>query len=400
VKALIALDGIAGRIILWPPDESLADLKAVQRACSADVVITEWPPAEKATSAVFLPGAPGLEQDGGGALETEWVLFTSGSTGTPKPVVHTLLSLAGHLIGRPPPVGGQPVWSTFYDVRRYGGLQILLRALVSGGSLVLSVPSEIPAAFLARAAAEGVTHILGTPSHWRRALLTPEHALISPVYVRLSGEVANQAILDQLRTAYPGATLVHAFASTEAGLGFEVSDGLAGFPASLFDYSPFGVELRLTSDTLHLRSTRIAKRLLNQATETVADADGFVDTGDEVALQDERYHFVGRRDGVINVGGQKVHPEEVEAVVNLHPAVQMSRVSARRSPITGAVVVAEVVIRPDYASQTQVGDGDSLEGELKAFCRLHLAPYKIPALVKQVSSLPISPSGKLVRARA
>ena len=400
VQAVIALDGIAGRMILWPPDETLTDLEAVQRACSADVIITEWPPEEKGAFAASFPDAPSLEQDDDGALETEWVLFTSGSTGTPKPVVHTLLSLAGHLIGRLPPTSEQPVWCTFYDVRRYGGLQILLRALVSGGSLVLSVTSENTAAFLARAAAEGVTHILGTPSHWRRALLTPAHSLISPVYVRLSGEVANQAILDQLRAAYPHATLVHAFASTEAGLGFEVSDGLAGFPASLLDYPPFGVELRLAKETLHLRSTRIAKRLLNQAMEAVADADGFVDTGDEVTLQDERYHFIGRRDGMINVGGQKVHPEEVEAVVNLHPAVQMSRVSARRSPITGAVVVAEIVIRPDYVSHTQIGDGDSLEGELKAFCRMRLATYKIPALFKQVPHLPISPAGKLVRVRA
>ena len=400
VQAMIALDGIVGRMILWPPDEALANLEMVQRACGADEVITTWPPADNGAPTVPNPDAMGPAQNGDGVLETEWVLFTSGSTGTPKPVVHTLRSLAGHLIGRPSAASDQPVWCTFYDVRRYGGLQILLRALLAGGSLVLSVPSESPAAFLARAAAEGVTHILGTPSHWRRALLTPAHSLISPVYVRLSGEMANQAILDQLGAAYPRAALVHAFASTEAGLGFEVSDGLAGFPASLLVDTPFGVELRVTNDTLHLRSARIARRLLNQATEAVAGTDGFVDTGDMVARQGDRYHFVGRRDGVINVGGQKVHPEEVEAVINLHPAVQMSRVGARRSPITGAIVVAEIVTRPDYKSPTQSMDVNSLERELKAFCRARLAPYKIPASVKRVSNLPISPSGKLLRVRA
>jgi acyl-coenzyme A synthetase/AMP-(fatty) acid ligase len=400
VKAMIVLDGLVGRMILWPPDEALANLQTVQRACGADEVITTWPPADNGASTASTPDALGLAQGGNGALETEWVLFTSGSTGTPKPVVHTLRSLAGHLIGRPSPAGDPPVWCTFYDVRRYGGLQILLRALLAGGSLVLSAPSESPAAFLARAAAEGVTHILGTPSHWRSALLTPAHSLISPVYIRLSGETANQGILDQLRAAYPSAALVHAFASTEAGLGFEVSDGLAGFPASLLVDTPFGVELSVTNDTLHLRSVRTARRLLNQATEAVAGADGFVDTGDRVALQGDRYHFVGRRDGVINVGGQKVHPEEVEAVINLHPAVQMSRVGARRSPITGAIVVAEIVTRTDYKSPTQSTDGDSLERELKAFCRARLAPHKIPASVKRVLNLPISPSGKLLRTRA
>ena len=399
VRAMIVLDGLVGRMILWPSDESLANLEAVQRACGADEVIAVWPPVDNEASATSVSEAPD-EQDGEGVIETEWVLFTSGTTGTPKPVVHTLQSLAGHLTGQPSPAGRQPIWCTFYDMRRYGGLQILLRALLAGGSVVLSAPSEPPAAFLARAAAVGVTHILGTPSHWRRALLTPAHSSISPVYVRLSGEMANQAILDQLRAAYPSAVLVHAFASTEAGLGFEVSDGFAGFPAALLVEAPFGVELRVTNDTLYLRSTRTAKQLLTEATKVVAGADGFVDTGDRVVLQGERYHFVGRRDGVINVGGQKVHPEEVEAVINLHPAVQMSRVGARRSPITGAIVVAEIVTRVDYARSPQCVNGGSLESDLKAFCRARLPPHKVPALVTQVSHLPISPSGKLVRSRA
>ena len=52
----------------------------------------------------------------------------------------------------------------------------------------------------------------------------------------------------------------------------------------------------------------------------LADEDGFVDTGDMLELRGDRYYFAGRREGIINVGGQKVHPEEVEAVINRHPA--------------------------------------------------------------------------------
>src|SRR2546429_775016 len=76
-----------------------------------------------------------------------------------------------------------------------------------------------------------VTHISGTPSHWRRALMSGAAARISPRYVRLSGEIADQGILDSLRSAFPNATVAHAFASTEAGVGFEGRDGPAGFPA-------------------------------------------------------------------------------------------------------------------------------------------------------------------------
>ena len=62
------------------------------------------------------------------------------------------------------------------------------------------------------------------------------------------------------------------------------------------------------------------------------DADGYVDTGDMLELRDGRYYFSGRRGGIINVGGLKVHPEEVEAVINRHPRVQMSLVRSTQKP--------------------------------------------------------------------
>jgi len=68
-----------------------------------------------------------------------------------------------------------------------------------------------------------------------------------------------------------------------------------------------------------------------------------------VELRDGRYYFVGRRGGIINIGGLKVHPEEVEAAINRHPSVRMSLVKARRRPITGAIVVADVVIKSPLA---------------------------------------------------
>ena len=77
-----------------------------------------------------------------------------------------------------------------------------------------------------RLAEHGVTHLSGTPSHWRRALMSPQIHDIAPRYVRLSGEIADQAILDSLRAAFPDATVGHAYASTEAGVAFEVDDGL------------------------------------------------------------------------------------------------------------------------------------------------------------------------------
>ena len=135
-------------------------------------------------------------------LRTEWVLLTSGTIGPPKMVVHDLASLTA-AIAIASPADGAAVWGTFYDIRRYGGLQIFLRAILGGASLVLSGAGEPVADHLARLARHGVTHLSGTPSHWRRALMSPAIREIAPRYVRLSGEIADQAILDSLRAAFP-----------------------------------------------------------------------------------------------------------------------------------------------------------------------------------------------------
>lgn len=384
VLAMLELDSVARRLALAPPDLAPAHLDGAIAQAGIDTLITN-DPAPRAGVRVLACGSglvprPNRPET---SCDTEWVLFTSGTTGAPKLVAHTLPGLVG-------PIGAtssDAVWSTFYDVRRYGGLQILLRALLGGGSMVLSDTAEGVGAFLARAGAAGVTHISGTPSHWRRALISGHAGRIDPAYVRLSGEVADQAVLDRLHAAYPAARVVHAFASTEAGVAFDVTDGLAGFPATWVG-GPGPAELRVMGDTLRIRSARTATGYLGAA-PALADADGFVDTGDIVALRGGRYHFLGRIGGVINVGGQKVYPEEVEAALGTHPAVLVARVRARPSPITGAVVSADVVV-------DGIAD-DALRRAIKAACRAQLALFKVPAVLRIVPALDVLPSGKLAR---
>jgi acyl-CoA synthetase (AMP-forming)/AMP-acid ligase II len=278
-------------------------------------------------------------------------------------------------------------------------LQIFLRAALRGGSLVLSDPKESITDFLGRAAAAGITHISGTPSHWRRALMSGAAATIAPAYVRLSGEIADQAILDNLKVAYPRAGVAHAFASTEAGVAFEVGDGLAGFPATLLG-APGPVELKIAAGTLQIRSGGNALRYLGEQVAPIRGADGFVDTGDRVELREDRYHFIGRAGGVINVGGLKVHPEEVEAVINTNPWVRMSLVKARRNPIMGAVVIAEVVLVDAEAMAGERPQPEDLSRAIIDSCRRALLPHKVPATVKIVPSLEVSAAGKLVRPNA
>jgi acyl-CoA synthetase (AMP-forming)/AMP-acid ligase II len=186
------------------------------------------------------------------------------------------------------------VWGTFYDVRRYGGLQILLRALMGRTSLILPDDGEEAGDFLVRLGRHGVTHLTGTPSHWRRALMSPANLKIAPKNVRLSGEIADQAVLDNLKTRFPAAAIVHVYGSTEAGLGFEVSDGKEGFPATVIGQAG-AVEIKLVDGSLHIRSPRAARTYIGG--EDLLN-EGFVDTGDLVELWGDRFFFVGRRGSV------------------------------------------------------------------------------------------------------
>lgn len=382
---LIELDSVARRLIIAPPDLDAAHLPFVIEDGGVDAIVGDIPYTDnqRVERVLLCDPAPRMRSSVA-HRRSEWVMFTSGTTGRPKMVAHSLHGLTGAI----PPADPEdpPVWGTFYDVRRYGGLQILLRALIGGGSMILSRPDESASDFLARLGERGVTHLSATPSHWRKALMSPAIKAVAPRYLRLSGEIADQAVLDNLKATFPGVPVGHAYASTEAGVGFEVNDGLEGFPAD-FVGRPGAVEMKVEDGSLRLRSFRTASQYVGAAAD-LADADGFVDTGDMVELRGERFYFVGRRGGIINVGGLKIHPEEVEAVINRHPAVRMSLVKGRRNPITGAIVVAEVVAD---------GSDETLKNEILSDCRAVLPAFKVPTSIRFVDHLAVTAGGKLER---
>jgi acyl-CoA synthetase (AMP-forming)/AMP-acid ligase II len=396
--ALIELDGVARRMVVVPADTAPEHIESLAATAEADALVIDEKSAARelpglATRVICAPSVAAVAPLATPRWRTEWVLLTSGTVGVPKLVVHNLQSLTAPIQTS----GGHPgtvVWGTFYDIRRYGGLQIFLRAILGGASLVLSSAGEPVADHLTRLGQHGVTHLSGTPSHWRRALMSPAIANIAPRYVRLSGEIADQAILDSLRAVFPDSAIGHAYASTEAGVAFAVDDGAAGFPVSILQQQHDGVVMKVVDDTLHIRSPRTASCYLGRPDLALRDGDGFVDTGDMLERRGERYVFAGRRGGIINVGGQKVHPEEVEAVINRHPQVRMSLVRSKRSPVTGAIVAADIVLRTaseQEAAQRQVKD------DILKLCRDALPRHKVPASISIVPSLEVAATGKLAR---
>jgi len=177
---------------------------------------------------------------------------------------------------------------------------------------------------------------------------------------------------------------------------YEVNDGLEGFPASLIA-ARGDVEMKIEADSLHIRSSRVAAGYVGEACRAITDDEGFVDTGDVVERRGDRYYFLGRRNGVINVGGLKIFPEEVEAAINHHPAVRMSVVRSTRNPITGSLVAANVVLR---GGTDQVGEMADVKREILEICHERLAAHKIPATIRFVPAVDVAPAGKLARDHA
>jgi acyl-CoA synthetase (AMP-forming)/AMP-acid ligase II len=399
--ALIELDGVARRLVLCPPGLSAEHRCGIIAGAGVDAVVSDGDAPDLADGSDALRVAGGATVRSAAApvvgdQRTEWVMLTSGTSGAPKLVLHSLASLTGAIQQSLPPTA-PIVWGTFYDIRRFGGLQILLRSVLGGGSLALSDADESMGTYLTRAGSLGVTHLSGTPSQWRNALAYPSSHAISPRNIRLSGEIADQALLDSLHARYPQADVVHAYASTEAGVAFEVDDAREGFAASLIGRNGGEVDIEMADGSLRIRSPRTASGYLGADAAALKDADGFVDTGDLVERRGERCYFVGRRDGVINVGGLKVHPEEVEAVINRHPDVLASLARPRKNLITGAIVVADVVLRAAAAGTATADRSNDVRREILAACRQALASYKVPAAIRFVAALDVAATGKSVR---
>jgi acyl-coenzyme A synthetase/AMP-(fatty) acid ligase len=397
--AMIELDGYARRLTVLPPDTEAKHLGTILADADIDSIVVDEGtpqladfnvPIRVTCRSTLIPN----DEVRPVHSHSEWLLLTSGTTGRPKLVAHTLADLTAP-IATPSPADGAAVWATFYDIRRYGGLQIFLRAALGGASLVLSDAGEPVGYHLSRLAQYAVTHLSGTPSHWRRALISPAIRTIAPRYVRLSGEIADQTILDALRFAFPQASIGHAYASTEAGVAFDVNDGLAGFPVHYIGGARDGVELKVENGSLRVRSSRTASRYIGSE-QSLADQDGFVDTGDVIERRGDRYYFVGRKDGVINIGGMKVHPEEIEAVINRHPTVRLSLVRPRKNPITGSIVVADVVLKAEH-EQASASQRIGISDDILRLCRSALPPHKVPAAIKFVPSLVLAATGKLAR---
>ncbi len=321
-----------------------------------------------------------------------WItLFTSGTTGTPKAVRHNWETLTRPVRGTAE--AARERWLLTYRPHLYAGLQVWMHCLVNHACLVIPSrdSSAVDVVRLMREA--GVTHVSATPSYWRWLITLGGPGALEGLAIEqitLGGEIADQSVLDTLKTLFPRARTVHIYATSEAGRCFSVADGIQGFPARFLDApSPDGVELKVEDGELHVRSANsmLLQESLMPAQRRAVD---WLPTGDLVEKVGDRFQFVGRRTDIINVGGNKVDPFIVEQVVRSGLGVADARVYAKRSSLVGQMVACEITVLASF-------DPEQVKRDVQRRCLEQLASTQRPRIIEVVPAITLSGAGKKVR---
>ena len=314
------------------------------------------------------------------------LIQTSGTTGVPKIAEHEIDRLLGRI--KIPATMSSARWLMSYHPKSFAGLQVLLTFLSGGHELVYGLEHTV-SDLVCLALQYKPTHISATPTFWRSLMMAGGQVLPLKV-ITLGGEAVDQVLLDSLRRAFPGALIQHIYASTEAGALFGVKDGLAGFPVKWLESGTEGVRFRINGDrVLEVHSPRMMARY-SKKREMPLSGDGWLITGDIVDLKGDRVFFAGRQDSMINVGGSKVRPEEVETLACTVEGVHDALVYGIKNPVVGQLVAMDMVLVSGI-KEAQVRQ------KLDDLFVKKLERHKIPRVIKVVENIEANQSGKKVR---
>ena len=321
--------------------------------------------------------------------DTKWIIPTSGTTNIPKLVAHTFDSLT-RTTKCDIEKGSFFRWGLVFDIYRFSGIQVYLQAMLSGSTLIISEADMTMPQILNNLSKNRCNALSATASFWRKVMMSKEANNLELKVITLGGEIVDETILQALQAKYSSAKILHIYASTEAGVGFSVQDGYAGFPTSFLEDGFDEVNLKISdTNTLMIKNKKETQKYLS--CNDLYQKDGYIDTGDVVEIKDNRVYFLGRDSGAINVGGNKVQPEEVEQALLDSMLLHEAFVYGKKNSMMGNLVCADVVLK-DKTLDTKL-----VKNELITHCRKKIDNYKIPAMIRFVDELQTTQSGKLKR---
>ncbi|MBL8056726.1 MAG: long-chain fatty acid--CoA ligase [Anaerolineales bacterium] len=296
------------------------------------------------------------------------VLFSSGSTGKSKAALHNFTRLLDKFkVERQ-----RMVTLTFLLLDHIGGINTLFYTLSNGGTVV-SVTTRNPDV-VCEAIARNRAEMLPTSPTFLNLLLISEaykhHDLSSLKLITYGTEVMPESTLQRVAELFPGVKLQQTYGLSELGILRSKSRDNKSLWVKV---GGEGFETKVVDGLLWVRAHSAMLGYLNAPSPF--DAEGWMNTGDMVEVDGEYLRILGRKSEIINVGGQKVYPAEVESVLLQMPNVRDAVVIGEKNPITGQVVTARVnVFEPE--------DPAEFKKRLRAFCRDKLATYKIPAKIE------------------
>jgi long-chain acyl-CoA synthetase len=336
------------------------------------------------------------------------LIYTSGTTGQPKGVMlsHRNLLFMAEGSAKVRSVGPQDRVLGVLPMSHAVGLSVvLLGSLIAGAALYLT-PRFDPMVARVTLEKEQLTLLLGTPAIFNQLLQYANLRKISYLkfpalrIISSSGAPLDAATKSGIENLF-GMVLHNGYGVTECSPTIALTRPEAPRTDTSVGAVFPGVEIKLSGSDgaeapvggvgeLRVRGPNIMKGYYRAPEETAAavDGEGWFNTGDLARLEDGNLFIVGRTKDLIVHRGFNVYPAEVEAVLNAHPAVAQSAVVGR--PVQGdEEVVAFVQPLPDSPLTAD---------ELAEYVALHLARYKRPSQIVLLSAMPLTPTGKIVKA--
>lgn len=307
--------------------------------------------------------------------QSEITIFTSGTTGQPKKVVHSISTLT-RAVRQGKRYAGQ-IWAYAYNPTHMAGLQVFFQAFENQNTLV-NVFGKAREEVYQQILDKQITHISATPTFYR-LLLPFEKSYESVVRVTLGGEKSDQHLYDAIGRIFPNAKINNVYASTEAGSLFAAKGDCFQIPETIRD------KFKVVDDEL-----LIHKSLLGSS-ESFHFSDDFYHSGDLIEWVDKEaglFRFKSRKNELINVGGYKVNPGEVENAIMEIDCVRQALVYGKANSILGNVLCADVQLEEGFALT---------ELEIKKFLASQLQDFKIPRRIKFVEEMSLTRTGKLKR---
>ena len=311
------------------------------------------------------------------------VLFSSGSTGKSKAALHDFVPLMEKF--KVPRQRLRTISFLLYD--HIGGINTMLYTLSNGGCLI-TVSDRSPDGVLRAVEAHQVQLLPTSPTFVNLILLSEDYKLydLSSLETLTYGtEPMPESTLQGFHRLFPKIRLVQTYGLSEVGILRSKSKSSDSLWVKV---GGEGFETRVVDGILHIKAQSAMLGYLNAPSPFTED--GWMITGDNVEVDGEYMRFLGRQSEIINVGGEKVYPAEVESVIQEMDNIAEVTVFGEKNPIMGNIVCAKVTL-------TGEEDHRTFTKRLKSFCRLRLQNYKVPVKVTVVSDGQHSARFKKVR---